>query len=175
MASVPRNTAMTEPNYKAPILRLVVVCELISGATRYSQTAHKENTNAEYGNIKQQNFSGVPQYSDSPGGPPSYCDTGSCHCGSAHRLNVPVTGHSPTPPFYGLQQQHGPKASYYAYNLATDGVDPRYASEQPDGEKGLGSIVAGGAAGGFAAHQMGGGKMATTGGALLGVFSIVVI
>ncbi|KAI9039338.1 uncharacterized protein KD926_009481 [Aspergillus affinis] len=45
-------------------------------------------------------------------------------------------------------------------------------SDGQGGEKGLGSTVIGGAAGGYVAHQMGGGKLATTGGAVLGAVGI---
>ncbi|KAJ5967705.1 hypothetical protein N7501_003953 [Penicillium viridicatum] len=74
--------------------------------------------------------------------------------------------HSHTPPPYEFQQQ-GENASYYQHT-PYDGADSSHTSENRDGERGLGSTVTGGVAGGYAAHQMGGGKLATAGGALLG-------
>lgn len=68
-----------------------------------------------------------------------------------------------TPSPYESHQQYGENASYYHDNGAFPG-----AEEGPENEKGLGSTVAGGAAGGYAAHHMGGGKLATAGGAVLG-------
>ncbi|KAJ5348705.1 uncharacterized protein N7506_001958 [Penicillium brevicompactum] len=60
------------------------------------------------------------------------------------------------------QQQYGANAYYY-------NPESQPADFQPsEDERGLGSTVTGGAAGGYAAHQMGGGKLATAGGALLG-------
>lgn len=38
----------------------------------------------------------------------------------------------------------------------------------PEGDKGLGSTLLGGAAGGFAGHKLGGGFLGTAGGAVLG-------
>lgn len=76
--------------------------------------------------------------------------------------------HTPTPPPYEFQQQPGENASYYQHTPPYDGADSSHTSENRDGERGLGSTVTGGAAGGYAAHQMGGGKLATAGGALLG-------
>ena len=76
--------------------------------------------------------------------------------------------HGPNPSPYEFQQQPGENASYYQYTPPHDGADSSHTSENRDGEKGLGSTIAGGAAGGYAAHQMGGGKLATAGGALLG-------
>lgn len=60
------------------------------------------------------------------------------------------------------QPQYGANASYYNQEGNLPG------SQLPEDERGLGSTVTGGAAGGFAAHKMGGGKLATAGGALLG-------
>ncbi|OQD69313.1 hypothetical protein PENPOL_c002G03116 [Penicillium polonicum] len=97
-----------------------------------------------------------------------YAGTSSCHCGSAHRLAVPMDTHTPTPPPYEFQQQPGENASYYQHTPPYDGADSSHTSENRDSERGLGSTVTGGAAGGYAAHQMGGGKLATAGGALLG-------
>lgn len=57
---------------------------------------------------------------------------------------------------------HGENASYYS------GAPMNESGEGPDGEKGVGSTVVGGAAGGYAAHHMGGGKMGTVAGAALG-------
>ena len=49
-------------------------------------------------------------------------------------------------------QQQGANASYY------DGESyPGQNDNVPDGEKGLGSTVVGGAAGGYMGHKMGGG------------------
>lgn len=59
-------------------------------------------------------------------------------------------------------QNPGENASYYS------GAPLNEPGEGPDGEKGLGSTVVGGAAGGYAAHQMGGGKTGTVAGAALG-------
>ncbi|CAI7567877.1 unnamed protein product [Penicillium bialowiezense] len=59
------------------------------------------------------------------------------------------------------QQQYGANVSYYNPESHNSGLKP---SEE---ERRLGSTVTGGAAGGFVAHQMGGGKLATAGGALL--------
>jgi hypothetical protein len=79
-----------------------------------------------------------------------------------------MTTQNPKPPLYESQQQRGENASYYDYGHPYDGANASHISEDLDGEKGLGSTVAGGAAGGYAAHQMGGGKLATAGGVLLG-------
>lgn len=60
-------------------------------------------------------------------------------------------------------QAPGENASYYSGASMTEP-----GTEEPNGEKGLGSTVVGGAAGGYAAHQMGGGKMGKVAGAALG-------
>ena len=78
---------------------------------------------------------------------------------------VPQSAHGQqggTPSPYESHEQYGENASYYHDNGAVPGA------EGPENEKGLGSTVAGGAAGGYAAHNMGGGKLATAGGAVLG-------
>jgi predicted lipid-binding transport protein (Tim44 family) len=74
-------------------------------------------------------------------------------------------GHSPYPP--QQHQQGGQNASYYG---EAPPQQQGYASGPggPEGERGLGSTLLGGAAGGFAGHKMGGGFMGSAGGAILG-------
>lgn len=76
--------------------------------------------------------------------------------------------HQALPYHFHQSQGYGENYSYYndAPPPGAEGAAP--GAEAPDGEKGLGSTVAGSAAGGYAAHKMGGGKLATTGGAVLG-------
>ena len=90
-------------------------------------------------------------------------------CGPGCRPAVPMAqGHKPSPYLSHQSQSYGENYSYYhdAPPPGAEGAAP--GTEAPDGEKGLGSTVAGGAAGGYAAHKMGGGKLATAGGAVVG-------
>lgn len=74
-------------------------------------------------------------------------------------------GHSPYPPQHSYPQ--GESASYYGSPAPyQQGYPPGPGG--PEGEKGLGSTLLGGATGGFAGHKMGGGFMGTAGGAVLG-------
>lgn len=76
-------------------------------------------------------------------------------------------GHSPYPPHH--QPYHpGESASYYGSAPAPHQQGYHHGPGGPEGEKGLGSTVLGGAAGGYAGHKMGGGMMGTAGGAVLG-------
>ncbi|KAK1147371.1 hypothetical protein N8T08_001452 [Aspergillus melleus] len=103
---------------------------------------------------QQQDYVPPQHYSHNQHGSPSL-NAGQCHC-----LNCSADGQdrsgSPYPPV-------GESASYY------DGSSfSQQQSHGQEGEKGLGSTVIGGAAGGYVAHQMGGGKLAIAGGAVLG-------
>lgn len=99
-------------------------------------------------NLQQHDFYGEPQYN--PGQP----------------------GHpSPNQP----HQQYGENASYYYDAVPSRENGDAPGVEGPEGEKGLGSTVIGGATGGFAAHKMGGGKLATAGGAVLGAVGMKMV
>ncbi|KAJ5263591.1 hypothetical protein N7478_011196 [Penicillium angulare] len=76
----------------------------------------------------------------------------------SRELSTP-SSHSSTPSL-------GENASYYGEKPPPYGPDD-VGLVGPDGERGLGSTLMGGAAGGYVGHQMGGG-MATAGGAVLG-------
>ncbi|KAJ5579498.1 uncharacterized protein N7459_005483 [Penicillium hispanicum] len=69
---------------------------------------------------------------------------------------------------HSAYQPTGENASYY--NSAPMSTQQGYAAtaEVPEEARGLGSTLVGGAAGGFVANQMGGGPLATAGGAVLG-------
>lgn len=71
---------------------------------------------------------------------------------------------SPQPQYH----QSGENASYY-YGVP---VSNQKEFEDQGGEKGLGSTVIGGVAGGYAGHKMHGGKLATAGGAALGAIGV---
>lgn len=75
-------------------------------------------------------------------------------------------GHSPYPP--QQQYQGGESASYYGSAPAPSQQGYPPGPGGPEGEKGLGSTLLGGAAGGFAGHKMGGGFLGSAGGAVLG-------
>ncbi|KAJ5907624.1 hypothetical protein N7495_000306 [Penicillium taxi] len=98
-------------------------------------------------------------------------ETCSCHYGSKDVQTSSFTP-DPSPPPYQLQQQqqqqYGENASYYQHNIPAGDEEASQIPEQTVGDRGLGSTISGGAAGGYTAHQMGGGKLATAGGALLG-------
>lgn len=76
-------------------------------------------------------------------------------------------GHSPYPP-QQQYQQGGESASYYGATPPAHQQGYAPGPGGPEGEKGLGSTLLGGAAGGFAGHKLGGGFMGTAGGAVLG-------
>ena len=82
---------------------------------------------------------------------------------------------SPYSPQHQHYQQGGANASYY--NEAPPSQQQQQQSyapgpNGPEGEKGLGSTLIGGAAGGIMGHKMGGGKLATAGGAALGAVAM---
>lgn len=79
--------------------------------------------------------------------------------------------HSPYPP----QQQFQPvgaNASYYAEAPTPNQQGYPPGQGGPEDEKGLGSTVIGGAAGGYAGHKMGHGVLGTAGGAVLGAIGM---
>lgn len=67
-------------------------------------------------------------------------------------------------------QPNGENASYYNGEKLSDPNDPN----GPEGQKGLGSTVVGGAAGGYMGHKMGGG-WGTAAGAALGAVGMNVV
>ncbi|KAJ5673712.1 hypothetical protein N7507_002839 [Penicillium longicatenatum] len=77
-------------------------------------------------------------------------------------------GHLPYTPNQQYQS-NGESASYYGGDMQHQ-HPPGYAAGPggPEGDRGLGSTLLGGAAGGFAGHKMGGGFLGTAGGAVLG-------
>lgn len=79
-------------------------------------------------------------------------------------------GHSPYPPQQGHEQyqQGGASASYYGAGAPQHQQGYAPGPGGPEGDRGLGSTLLGGAAGGFAGHKMGGGFLGTAGGAVLG-------
>ncbi|KAJ5675641.1 hypothetical protein N7462_008538 [Penicillium macrosclerotiorum] len=119
-----------------------------------SYPPHQNQTQDAY-TPEQRYAYGQPQFSHSQQGTPS-------HYSQEGHFN-----HSPSPYAHQQPPLYGENASYYHDALPSDQLPP--GAEDPNGEKGIGSTVVGGAAGGYAAHQMsGGGKLATVGGALLG-------
>ncbi|PWY82121.1 hypothetical protein BO70DRAFT_429190 [Aspergillus heteromorphus CBS 117.55] len=76
-------------------------------------------------------------------------------------------GQSPYPPQQSYERV-GENASYYGEPLPQQEYAPGQNGPTEDGEKGLGSTVIGGAAGGYAAHHAGSGALGTAGGAVLG-------
>ena len=62
----------------------------------------------------------------------------------------------------------GENASYYGTAPAYDQHGRPVGTVDPEAEKGLGSTLVGGAAGGYAGHRLGGGFLGSTAGALLG-------
>ncbi|KAJ5088896.1 hypothetical protein N7456_012512 [Penicillium angulare] len=110
-----------------------------------------------------------PQYGSGPSPnnqqpyPPPYNQHGGQQAGAAN-YGYPPQGAS--------QQQYqnpGEASSYYGTGAppsAQAGYGPGPAG--PEGDRGLGSTLAGGAVGGFAGHKMGGGFLGTAGGAVLG-------
>lgn len=106
---------------------------------------------------QQQQGYGQPAYGQAPygqqGQPPPYS------------AGPQGQGYGGQPP-YGQQQQYpqGEAASYYG----AQGQGYPAGPGAPGDERGLGSTMLGGAAGGFAGHKMGGGFLGTAGGAVLG-------
>ncbi|KAJ5614865.1 hypothetical protein N7528_008519 [Penicillium herquei] len=115
--------------------------------------AIRQPPNPQYGIDPNQQGQYPPQYNTQPGGYPNAPNYG------YPQQNAPRQSYQP----------HGESASYYQTG-APPQQQPGYAPGPggPEGEKGLGSTLVGGAAGGFAGHQMGGGFLGTAGGAILG-------
>ncbi|KAJ5617902.1 hypothetical protein N7537_003016 [Penicillium hordei] len=135
-----------------------------SAEAGYFEQAHQQSSC-----LQQQNTYSGQQSSNVHEAPPPYTGTNLCQCGSIHPPAAPRVTQPPTSaPPYEPQQQRGENASYYDYDGPCQQAKAPHGFEGSDGEKGLGSTVVGSAAGGYAAHHMGGGKLATAGGALLG-------
>ncbi|KAJ5974316.1 hypothetical protein N7481_011526 [Penicillium waksmanii] len=79
-------------------------------------------------------------------------------------------GHSPYPPQQHQQQYppQGASASYYGNAPPQGQYGNAPGPGGPEGEKGLGSTLVGGAAGGFAGHKLGGGFLGSAAGAAIG-------
>ncbi|KAJ6031005.1 hypothetical protein N7540_001737 [Penicillium herquei] len=127
---------------------------------QYGHVAQQSNNNPQYGiDPTQPGQQYPPQYNAQVGGYP----------------NAPNYGYPPQqsgPQQSGPQQPYqsrGESASYYQTG-APPQQQPGYAPGPggAEGDRGLGSTLVGGAAGGFAGHQMGGGFLGTAGGAILG-------
>ncbi|KAJ5725013.1 uncharacterized protein N7483_006370 [Penicillium malachiteum] len=124
---------------------------------QYAPGAQQSTNNPQYGidPTQQGQYQYPPQYSSQAEGYP----------------NAPNYGYPPQQ--NGPQQQpyqpRGENASYYQTN-APPQQQPGYAPGPgcAEGDKGLGSTLVGGAAGGYAGHQMAGGFLGTAGGAILG-------
>ncbi|OJJ37898.1 hypothetical protein ASPWEDRAFT_471549 [Aspergillus wentii DTO 134E9] len=121
-----------------------------------------------YPTMQQQRPNDQPPYGQQPNYPPLYNEQyQQSHYPSGSKYNQPSY-----PPQQHYQQQYqqpiGENASYYNEAPLEDREGHAMNSSSPESEKGLGSTIAGGAAGGYISHQMGGGKLATAGGAVLG-------
>ncbi|KAJ5574114.1 uncharacterized protein N7459_008541 [Penicillium hispanicum] len=88
---------------------------------------------------------------------------------------APYSQQAQPPPYNEPYQQGqhpgqpvGENASYYNDIPASQ----QGAAPGAEGEKGLGSTIVGGAAGGIVSHQMGAGKLGTAGGATLGAVAM---
>lgn len=79
------------------------------------------------------------------------------------------TGTSPYPPQQNMPL--GENASYYG-TVPQDQYGNPVGPGGPEDEKGLGSTVVGGAAGGYAGHKLGGGLLGSAAGAVLGAIGM---
>lgn len=80
----------------------------------------------------------------------------------------PHNDHTPGPINYGPLDNYAPSGSNGNPPLRGYSPSNNYDPNDPEGERGLGSTIIGGAAGGYAGHKLGNGKLATAGGAVLG-------
>ena len=89
------------------------------------------------------------------------------HAANSEKLEAPPASQAYETPLPQGNSQPGANASYYN-GAPMNGP----GAEGAEDEKGLGSTVVGGAAGGYAGHKMGGGKLGAAAGAALGAIGL---